>query len=214
MAPLAKELVLHRTVYVPDLPGFGRSDKPDRALDVPELADCLASWMGALGLGPAALIGNSFGCQVVVELAVRHPGLVERAVLQAPVVDPRARTAPQQFARWTRTLPYDSLSILPLLAHAYLTAGIPRAVRTVRYMLRYPIERRLTRVGVPTLVVRGDRDPIVPQRWAEEASRLPPRGELTVIPGAAHAIPYNQPLELARASLAFLNGEEEYRSSR
>ena len=58
---------------------------------------------------------------------------------------------------------------------------------------------------MPTLVVRGSRDQIVPQRWAEEAARLLPMGRLVVIPGAAHTANYSAPMELAHVTRAFLS---------
>src|SRR3712207_6370394 len=64
----------HR-VYAPDLPGFGASEKPARTLGVEDLSEVLVAWMQAIGLRSAALVGNSVGCQVITELAVRHPHL-------------------------------------------------------------------------------------------------------------------------------------------
>jgi 2-hydroxy-6-oxonona-2,4-dienedioate hydrolase len=51
MLPIAELLAPHLAVRAPDPPGFGRSDKPRRPLDVPELADALAAWIGATGIG-------------------------------------------------------------------------------------------------------------------------------------------------------------------
>ncbi len=93
LLPALTELARSTRVYVPDLPGFGRSARPTRPLDVPELSDWLGAWMRAVGLSRAVLMGHSFGCQVVVDFALRHPELVERLVLAAPTVDPRARSA-------------------------------------------------------------------------------------------------------------------------
>lgn len=86
----------------------------------------------------------------------------------------------------------------------YLSAGLGRSLATFRYALEDPIEEKLPRVRVPTLVVRGDRDPIVPQRWAERAARLLPEGRLVVVPGAAHTMNYAAPSELARVVRKFV----------
>jgi 2-hydroxy-6-oxonona-2,4-dienedioate hydrolase len=96
MVPTAELPAAHYRVFVPDPPGFGKSEKPPRTLDVAGLSDSLAAWMGEGGLDRAALVGNPFGCQIIVELAVRHPERVERAVLQGPTTDPQARTALRQ----------------------------------------------------------------------------------------------------------------------
>lgn len=92
MIPTARELTADFRVYVPDFPGFGDSDKPDKMLTVPGLADALAAWLPAAGLERASLLGNSFGCQVIADLAARHPQRVERAILQGPTTPPEERS--------------------------------------------------------------------------------------------------------------------------
>ncbi len=207
MVPLAERLALYYRVYAPDLPGFGLSDKPRQALDVPELADALAAWMEAVGLGRATLLGNSFGCQIIAELAVRYPHRIERAVLQGPTIDPKARSALRQLVRWQLDTPREPPSQALIILRDYMDCGIRRLVRTFRYSLQDRIEEKLPRIGVPTLVVRGGRDPVVPQRWAEEATGLLPMGRLVVVPGAGHTVNYNSPLELARVVRLFLGDD-------
>ena len=205
MVPVGEALAPHHPVYAPDLPGFGESGKPDRALTVDELADSLAGWMGAVRLERAAFLGNSFGCQVAVELAVRHPELVEWLVLQGPTMDPRARSMWHQVLRWLRNSSGEHPAQLPILVRSYAQCGIRRLLKTFRHALEDPIEEKLPRVRVPTLVVRGSRDPIVPQRWVEEVVRLLPMGRLAVIPGGPHTLVHNMPQDLARVVREYLD---------
>src|SRR5829696_5903178 len=100
MVPTAERLATHHPVFAPDLPGFGRSENPTRVLDVSGLSDALSAWMGGVGLERAMLIGNSFGCQIIADLAVRHPEHIERAILQGPTMDPRGRSVPRQIGRF------------------------------------------------------------------------------------------------------------------
>jgi len=65
MLPTAQHLAPWWRVHVPDLPGYGKGDKPRRAFGVRELADSLAEYVAAMDLSRAAFIGNSFGRQVV-----------------------------------------------------------------------------------------------------------------------------------------------------
>ncbi len=204
MAPTAARLAPYCRVYAPDLPGFGKSAKPPHVLNLPQLADALAAWMQALGIGTATLLGNSFGCQIVAEFALRHPERIDRAVLVGPTVDPAGRPLLRQVVRWMINGTREPLSLMSILALDYLDAGLRRAVYTLQYMMRDRIEEKLPRLEVPTLVVRGARDPIVPQRWAEVATRLLTRGRLVVIPGAAHTVNYDAPLELVRVVRPFL----------
>ncbi|MDQ5830114.1 MAG: alpha/beta hydrolase [Actinomycetota bacterium] len=205
MVPAAERLAPHRRVFAPDLPGFGRSEKRPRVLDVAGLSDALSAWMGEVGLERAALVGNSFGCQIIADLAVRHPGRVERAVLQGPTMDPLGRSVPRQVGRFLIDTSREPLSLLAIEQLDYLSAGTRRSWRTFRYALEDRIEEKLPHMRVPTLVVLGSRDAIVPQRWAEEVTRSLPMGRLVVIPGSAHAMNYSSPLELTRVVLPFLS---------
>ena len=86
----------------------------------------------------------------------------------------------------------------------YIDCGIPRILETFAISLRDHIEANLPHIQAPTLIVRGANDPIVPQRWAEEATRLLPNGRLVVIPGAFHTVNLSSPLELVRVLRPFL----------
>jgi 2-hydroxy-6-oxonona-2,4-dienedioate hydrolase len=205
MIPIAERLAPYYRVFAPDLPGFGRSERPLQALDVAGLADALSDWMGEVGLERAALVGNSMGCQVIADLAVRHPGRVERAVLQGPTMDPLGRSVPRQVGRFLLDVPREPLSLIPIELLDYLSVGTRRAWRTFRYALEDRIEKKLPNMRVPTLVVSGSRDPIVPQHWAKEVVDLLPMGRLCVIPGAAHAANYGWAAEFARVIQAFLD---------
>ena len=192
--------------YALDLPGLGESDKPERTFDVPELADAAAAWAAAARLERPAWVGNSLGCQVAVELAVRRPELVARLVLLGPTTDPGARSPLRQTLRWLRNSVHERPSQLPLLIRDYRAAGVRLPYETFRLALRDGIEEKLPHVQAPTLIVRGERDPIVPRRWAEEATRLLPRGRLATVAGAGHTLNFNSPDEVARLLRPFLAG--------
>jgi 2-hydroxy-6-oxonona-2,4-dienedioate hydrolase len=208
MLPTAELLARHFRVYLPDLPGFGDSDKPERALNVPELADALAAWLKAVGLAPAALLGNSFGCQIIADLAARHSDLVERAVLQGPTTPPDERSWLWQFVRWRQNQPFNPDTLGPITWDDYRKCGYLRLLQTFRHQLRDPIERKLSRIRAPTLVVRGQRDPICPLDFAEDIARRLPRGRLVEIPEVAHTLVYTAPEQLAQVTRQFLEESE------
>ncbi|WP_407531152.1 alpha/beta fold hydrolase [Methylobacterium oryzisoli] len=162
MIPLAKHLAPSVRVYAPDLPGFGLSGKPRRVLTVRELADALAAWMRAVGIERAAFVGNSLGCEVLVELALAHPGCVERLVLQGPTPDPDARGILRQIAGFFAIAPFERWSLAWVALTDYARGGVRRYLLTLRSMIGNRIAEKLPRVAQPTLVVWGTRDYIVP----------------------------------------------------
>jgi pimeloyl-ACP methyl ester carboxylesterase len=176
--PLAAELT-DLDVAAPDLRGGNGLDGMVRGLEA------------AVGAPGALLVGNSFGCQLIAELAVRRPELVGAAVFVGPTVDRRHRTWLQQAGR----LALDALREPPLLValvlRDYVQTGPLRTVRMARDALGDPVERKLERFDAPLLVVRGEHDPLCPQEWAEELVRRAPHGRLKVVRGAAHAAHYS-----------------------
>jgi pimeloyl-ACP methyl ester carboxylesterase len=204
LLPLAECLARHHPTYVPDLPGFGRSDKPARALTVAELTDALASWAESADSRRATYVGNSMGCQYIVDLAFRYPHLIQRAVLIGPTVDPAARSLWGQAFRGVRDMLREPLKYWPLLLADYWIAGPLRTMQTLRYGVADPLSVKLPAARVPTLVVRGERDPIAPQRSVEEIARLLPDGRVATIPGAAHTPNFTAPEPLARVIEQFV----------
>lgn len=205
MVPTAVKLAPNCRVYAPDLPGFGKSSRPTHILNVPQMADALNEWMDAVGLESASFIGNSMGCQVIVDLAVRYPQRVERMVLTGPTFDREARASfPSLLWRVARDGRWEPRSLSPIIVIDYLSAGLVRIAKTLRYGLLDPIEEKLPLVKVPALIVRGEHDSIVPLPWARLVADLIPSARLVVIPGAPHAVNFASPGKLVRAAGPFL----------
>ena len=162
LMPLAAKLAGDLAVHVIDLPGFGLSSDPGRVLNVAEHADHLAGWLEAAELPPLVVLGNSFGCQVAVDLAVRYPDRVLGLVLVGPTMDPAARTASRQILRWVGDTALEDPLQLPILARDLRDAGPHTVVGTLTHALHDPIEHKLPLISVPVLVTRGSREPIVP----------------------------------------------------
>ena len=205
MLPLAERLAPLRKVYAIDLPGYGLSAKPRTVLSIMELTGAIEEWMRAEGLSIAHFVGNSFGCQILAEFAARYPRRVDRLVLQGPTVDPDARTFLRQVWRIIRNSARERPGLGRIMMADYARAGLRRIVGTIRMALQDRIENKLPYIEAPVLVVRGQHDPLAPQRWAERVCRLLPRGELAVIPGAAHTINYTGPDALMAVVKPFLN---------
>jgi pimeloyl-ACP methyl ester carboxylesterase len=210
LIPTGELLAPHFNVYIPDLPGFGRSEKPSDVYTVEQLAGWLIAWMDAIGLERPAFLANSMGCQVIVEAAVRHPDRVRNIVLSGPVVDRHARKPLVQILRALRVYFYEKPSLITIHAVDYAQAGLSVFVRSMKSMLEYPIEDKLRHIHDPVLVVRGEHDFIVPQYWAEEVAALLPQGRLVILEGAAHTTNYSTPRKLVRACRPFLEYADDH----
>jgi pimeloyl-ACP methyl ester carboxylesterase len=189
-----------------DLPGHGGMPKPDGDADIARVAAGLDDTLARCGIGRAVLVGHSMGAQWVTELAHRRRDSTAGVVLIGPVADDRHRT----FFAQARALAVDTLreplSTNVVIFTDYLRCGVPWYLRQSRHMLTYPLEQRVRALPVPTLVMRGDRDPIAGDDWIRRLSATAPRGAVTVIPGGAHVIQDRQPEAVAAALLVFAEG--------
>ncbi|CAN5557154.1 alpha/beta hydrolase [soil metagenome] len=197
-APAAAELAKRGTVYLVDLPGYGAAPDPKREVTIVDHANVLAKFLTAAQLDHPVLVGHSWGSQVVSRLAVDHPGVVDHLVLMAPTLVPGART----FWRSIRLLLVDGfrepLRVNLIAAGDYLfRCGIPYGMRQMPYLLEDRIEDRLPAITAKTLVLRGDRDPIVEEPWAREVTSLVPGADYATVAGA-HVVMYTDPVGVAK----------------
>jgi 2-hydroxy-6-oxonona-2,4-dienedioate hydrolase len=213
MVPLALSLADRFSVFVPDLPGYGRSERPRAPLDIDGLASALDSCLSALGLERPAFVANSMGCQVVTKLAVDLPTRVGRLALIGPTVDPAQRRARHQVLCGLRDAAREPLSLVALAAQDEAAIGLRALLATVRSALADRIEDRLPLIDQPTLVLRGEADRFVSAAWAEQVARLLPRSDLVVVPRQPHAAHYTRPRLVARLVGDFLLEELEQTSA-
>ncbi|MCZ7438879.1 alpha/beta hydrolase [Micromonospora sp. WMMC241] len=209
LTPLAATLSAHHPVYVPDLPGFGLTERPGTAYDVAGHAAFLVDWLAAYRSGPVCLLGHSFGAEVAAALAARRPDLVHALVLAGPTSDPAARSRRGQIGRWLvdtlREAPWQA----PILVRDVADARPWRVLATLSHSVRNTIEEDLVRVTAPTLVLAGARDPIAPAGWRAEAARLVPGARAVSVPGAAHNVVTTAPVPVADAIRDLLTPDEE-----
>ncbi len=210
LMPTARLLTPHAVNIVPDLPGYGRSARRDHTLDIPELAEAVLGLLDALALDKVVLLGNSMGCPVSLEVAHAAPERVERMVL----VSPAGGVQNQPLGRALVQLAQDGLRESPRMARMavpdYLGFGPLNALRLFHQLTLFPSLERLVHTPVPTLAVLGSRDPLMPgpARVVEVARMSPQHVSLVVIHGAAHAINFSHPGELANVVTAWLEDRE------
>jgi pimeloyl-ACP methyl ester carboxylesterase len=209
LLPTARELLDDFTVYVPDLPGFGASEKPRRVLDVTEMAETLRRWMDAVGLERAYLLGNSLGCHTVAALAARHPARVAGTILVSPVGDPGGRNLPRLMLRALNDFAREPLSYWAVMFQDFFEAGLRRTLLTLRSLPRCRVEAWLPRVDAPALVVAGGRDRIVPRWWIDHVAALLPQGQVAVITEAGHVSNFTHPARLTSLVRAFVRRSDQ-----
>ena len=119
----------HR-VFAPDLPGYGRTDKPRARYSVPYFARFVRRYIASRGLGSAALVGASLGGRIALEVALEDPKLVRKLVLVNTLGLGRPQVSAAQLAYGLVTLPRVGEAVMNLTRDALRWAP-PRIIRRV-----------------------------------------------------------------------------------
>lgn len=175
-----------------------------------------------------AILGHGLGGNVAIEIVRRHPQAVSRIALIAtdPLPEPPSLAAEQEallIAAKTghmadciaQMLPATALhdapwrdEILALVQDMAATLGVEQFQRQLRVLQRRPDQQKILRkANVPTLILAGEADTVVPRRRAEFLARMMPQGCLEVIAGAGHLPQLEQPEAVTQALQTFLAGK-------
>jgi pimeloyl-ACP methyl ester carboxylesterase len=209
LVPTAERLAARAENLVPDLPGYGRSADPPRPLTIPERAATVHRLLDVLDLDRVVLVGNSMGCPIAIEAAHARPLRIAGVVL----VSPAGGAQNQPLLRGVGQLALDAVrekpSMAPTAARDYLRFGPRNAWTLFREMVAYPSLDRLLTLPVPALAVLGSRDPLMPslERARAVARSMPAHVDLVCLEGAAHAVNYSHPGELAHVIGCWLDAE-------
>jgi pimeloyl-ACP methyl ester carboxylesterase len=181
----------HRVLAL-DLPGFGSSPVPDWEISIPNYGRLLLEFCDAVGVRDCAVIGNSMGGFVAAEAAIAQPDRFERLVLvsAAGVSSARLQRRPTEVVarmlgaatplmftaqtrvfrrRRARALAFRGIfdrpaALRPELVWEFFQGG-ERAesfVEGLSALAGYDFLHRLSEIHVPTLIVWGRQDHVVP----------------------------------------------------
>ncbi len=209
LLPTAERLADDFHTFVPDLPGFGRSGKRRDMLDIPDLAHAAADFLDDRGVEKSTLVGNSMGCPVIIEFAHHYPERIDRAVLVSPAGGLFNQPLRRAITQLSKDAPREPTQMARVAVPDYVRFGVPSTMRMFKALTQYPSLQRLLEMRIPTLVVLGQRDPLLPHahRVDEIASQTDSHVLVVLIEGAAHAINFSHPGQLAHVIKLFMDDE-------
>ena len=220
--PAARELARHYTVYVPDLPGFGYSQSLRGNCHVSNFVSFTDDFSRSLYLNRFHLLGHSSGGSIALLYALRFPHRIKKLtlvssiglgegvalwvrVLSSPVF---ARTIGEagiailKAAGWLSGLLHTSPRFVNSLPRARVALGT--STTTLKRRSTVPLGH-VSELTMPTLLVWGSNDSIVPVSHAYATARLIPRCQLHVFEGTGHNIHRDKSEELCQLLVRFFN---------
>ena len=212
-------------VILHDNRGVGRSDTPSGPYRIKQMARDAVAVMSAAGADKAHVMGASMGGMIAQELALLHPERVASLLLGCTshggilarwpkFVRPRGSIRQSESNRRTR-----ERALIPLLyadstplerihedldVHRRCAVTNRGVINQLAGILLWSSYRRLPRIGVPTLVVHGDQDRLVPPANGKVVASRIPGAKFQLLPKAGHILMTDQPDACERLMLDFL----------
>lgn len=205
--------------------GAGRSDAPDRPYSIPQMANDTLSVMAAAGMSSAHVYGASLGSMIAQEIALGHPDRVRSLILGCPspgvisvpgsprmlrlLVTRNRYTEEEAFRRAAPYLFHAAMkepgvieeALRQRTEHPINPVGFQRQLEAT---LRWSSLIRLPRLRVPTLVIHGDHDRLIPDLNGKLIARLIPGARFHSIKGAGHVYGTDAPGEAAHVVIRFI----------
>ncbi len=193
-----------------DLVGFGKNRRffgpPVVLPPFSEVTALLARWLETFG-EPVHLVGHSMGGQIAIQLAAERPDLVRSLVLVNAAGMP-FHFDPRPHIRPLPKPPYGGPGITRVLLPDFLRAGPASVAVASTRVVRGDMRAMMHAIRVPTLLVWGENDPLVPLQYGQAMQREIAESRLVVIPRAAHVAMWDAPDAFNRALLEFLEDVE------
>lgn len=216
--PFISALARHHTVYAVDLPGFGRSPRPPWLRTVTQLATLTGRVIEALDITNCTLVGLGFGGWVAADLATQGCERISELVLISPwgVKPSNGEIADYvlfDLAEWAARGFHNHEIYVALCGEAPsmdLLRSWDTARESVTAVAWKPIghNRQLPHmlhlVTLPTLVVWGEEDAIVPPGCARDWAAALPAATIVTIPEAGHQVDLEAPDQMLTTLVDFL----------
>ncbi|MFG2330022.1 alpha/beta fold hydrolase [Streptomyces sp. NPDC048604] len=222
--PMLRRMPSALHAYAPTQRGHGDADKPEEGYGPEDFADDLVAFLDAVGLGRAVLVGGSSGGVQARIVAGRRPDRVAGLVLlgtpaelaDKPGVaelwervrtmeDPVDRAFAEEFVRGLTAAPVGR-GFLETVIDENLKAPARVWRETLRGLIETDLRATLTGILVPTLVVWGDRDPLLPRTDQQTILDTIPDSRLEVYEGVGHLAYWEAPDRVLRDLAAFTAG--------
>jgi pimeloyl-ACP methyl ester carboxylesterase len=210
--------------------GQGKSEVAESGYDIESLAGDAARLIRKLDCAPCHFAGLSMGGFVGLRLAIHHPELLRSLTLMETSADAEPKRSRRRYSMMAKFAAWFGFRLLvgpisrimfgetfmhnpdmrPKLESWQKTvlsadrAGILKAVDGV--LDRQGVYGRLRDVTTPTLIIVGDEDRATPLSRAQRMHEAIAGSKLSVIPGAGHSSPIEQPERVTSSLLDFLVG--------
>lgn len=218
--PFHEEMASSSTVYIPSHGGFGKSDRPEWARNVRDIAALQTLTLQELGLDSVNLCGFGFGGWIAAEIATMNHTLVRKLVLVgAAGIQPKEGEIMDQFVMSTREYVrsmfhdekrhnqvYGNEPDIDQLETWEIDREMTTRIAWKPYMFNNSIKHLMGGVKAPTLLVWGKQDKIVPPICGQQYKDATPNARLELLENCGHFAEVDQEQQTTKLVKEFLAG--------
>ncbi len=201
-------------VIIPDLPGFGNSDKPSTVWNLDDYCDFIQEFVKLLNLEKFYLLGHSFGGALAVKYSLRFPGKIDKLFLVSAACSRKSSFKKKLLYIISKI--FKVFSFIPFIKKAFYkfiirksdyldTEGIMRDI--FLKIIKENLSDILSQVQVPTVIIWGEKDDVTKIKDARLINKKIKGSHLKIIPGASHDLNTKVPEELFESIKQFLKIE-------
>jgi pimeloyl-ACP methyl ester carboxylesterase len=215
--PFMELLAQNYEVLVPEHPGFGGSDEPEWLDTIHDLAYFYLDFLEQLDLREVHLVGSSLGGWLALEIAVRDRSRLRCMTAVGPLGIYVPGVKRGDLFLWSpeekvRNLFYDQKLADAMLAQPASPESAELEVKNLHTVARLAWEPRmfdphlakwLHRIKLPTQIIWGDHDKVLPPAYAAEFQKLIPGARVEIVRNCGHLPHTEKPEEFARLVTEF-----------
>lgn len=218
---ISEILKQHFTLWLIDLPGFGRSETPKKPFYVKDYAEIIADFIKENKLEKPNLLGHSLGGRVGIKLASEKPEILNKLVLESSAgikhEHDLLRLAGFAMAKIFNLLIPESLTFKKYLKHKfYKQVGsdyddVKELKSTFINIINEDLTPDLPKIKNPTLVIGGEFDTAVPPRDQKKMYRKIPNSKLEILDKVSHFPHLENPSKFLYYVIDFLSPSSSQR---
>ncbi|MDR7855735.1 alpha/beta hydrolase [Tissierella sp.] len=187
-------------VHALDLPGFGKSEEPDKPIDSFKYAEIVKNYIDKMGIMKVTLIGHSFGGKLSIILGSKYPELVDKIVL-VNSAGLKPKRGPKYYVKVYsfKTLRFiykrlffwlNNQEKMEKFYSKFGSTDYKDASGVMRKILVIAVNENLLplleKIKAPTLLIWGDKDTATPLYFGKTMEKHIPDSGLVVFEGAGH----------------------------